>query len=152
MTVSEQRQAVVAEAMSWIGTPYINNGCIKGRRGGVDCAMLLVGVYGNLGYLPEGFDPRPYSPQWHVHKDEEKYMDYVRKFAHEIPGPPKPGDVAMFLIGKVHAHGAIVTEWPLVVHAMGGDRVELEDVSKMIIGKRALGNVPQRFFTIWGDE
>lgn len=151
MDESETRARIVAEAMTWVGTPYISNGLVKGRRGGTDCAMLLLGVYGNVGLLPKEFDPRPYPPQWHVHRSEEKYLAAVTQFVKEIPGPPKPGDLAMFKIGLAFAHGAIVTNWPNVIHAMGNDQVVMQDVSKNIIGKRALAIVPQRFFSFWSQ-
>ena len=145
----EARVKIVEEAKSWIGTPYISNGMIKGPRGGTDCAMFLVGVYSNIGLIPREFDPRPYPPQWHVHRNEEKYLGYVLQFVKEIEGLPKPGDLAMFKIGQVFAHGAIVIEWPNVIHAIGNDCVTPEDISKSIIGKRALARVPQRFFSLW---
>lgn len=146
---TEARAAIVAEANDWIGTPYVSNAMVKGRRGGTDCAMFLVGVYSNIGIIPKEFDPRPYPAQWHVHRNEEKYLNYVMSFVKEIEGPPKPGDLAMFKVGKVFAHGAIVIEWPNVVHALGNDRVTPEDVSKSIIGKRALWTIEKRFFSLW---
>lgn len=154
MTEDELRQKVVEEAKSWIGTPYVSNGMIKGKRGGVDCAMFPLAVYASCGYIPKDLDPRPYPPQWHVHQNEEMYMKYVLRFAKEVPGPPerepKPGDFIMFKIGKVSAHGAIVTKWPLVVHALGDSFVLPEDVSKNTTGKRALWLVSKTFFTLWG--
>jgi cell wall-associated NlpC family hydrolase len=150
----EMRQAVVAEALSWVGTPYVSNAMVKGAvGGGTDCVMLLVAVYGNLGLLPKDLDPRPYPPQWHIHRNEELYMENIMKYAKEVPGPPArkplPGDLVMFKIGKVFAHGSIIIDWPNVVHAIGAAVVMKEDVSKNIIGKRALALVPQRFFTLW---
>ena len=44
------RQQVVAEALSWIGTPYIKNGRVKGV--GADCATILFCVYRNCGLVP----------------------------------------------------------------------------------------------------
>ena len=44
-----QRAAVVAAARSWIGTPYHHAADVKGV--GVDCAMLLVRVYSDLGLI-----------------------------------------------------------------------------------------------------
>lgn len=146
---ADARNAIVTEANSWIGTPYISNAMIKGKRGGTDCAMFLVGVYSNIGIIPKEFDPRPYPAQWHVHRNEEKYLNYVMSFVKEIEGPPKPGDLAMFKVGKVFAHGAIVVNWPNVVHAMGNDAVMPQDISRCIIGKRALARIPQRFFSLW---
>lgn len=150
MTEDELRSEVVREAKEWIGTPYISNGLIKGA--GTDCAMLLIGVYRNTGYLPVDFDPRPYPAQWHVHQGEERYMNYVHKFADTVPGPPerlpKPGDIVMFKIGRVFAHAGIITVWPNIIHALGRDRVMAEDISKNTTGKRALWKVKQKFFAL----
>jgi len=114
MTEDEERMAVVVEAQTWLGTPYISNGAVKGA--GVDCGMLLVRVYGDLG-LVEPFDPRPYPAQWALHQSAEKFLEIVKHLAREIPGPPLPGDVALFRFGKCWAHGAIVTHWPEIIHA-----------------------------------
>jgi cell wall-associated NlpC family hydrolase len=155
MNAEEQalRQRIVDEAKTWIGTPYISNGMIKGRRGGTDCAMLLVGVYAAVGLLTKEFDPRPYPAEWHVHRNEEKYMGYVTQFMHHMPSieerKPLPGDLVMFKIGHVFAHGAIVTDWPFVVHALGGSAVVADDVSKNTTGKRALWYVPKNVFSYW---
>ena len=148
------RAAIVKEALSWVGTPYVSNACVKGRNGGgTDCAMILIGVYGALGLIPPEFDPRPYPPEWHVHRSEERYLGYIQQFVTEVEGPPGrtpgPGDLAFFKIGLVFAHAAIVIDWPNVVHAVGGVGVMLDDISKNTTGKRALWLVPQRFFSIW---
>lgn len=149
----QMRQKVVEEARSWLNTPYVSNGMVKGRQGGTDCAMFLVGVYANVGLIPKEFDPRPYPPQWHVHRNEEKYLNYVTRFAKEIPPPaerrPLPGDFVMFKIGMAFAHGGIILDWPLIIHALGNSAVVEDDVSKNTTGKRALWNVPQRFFSYW---
>lgn len=154
MEESEARRAIVAEALTWVGTPYKSNAMVKGRAGGgTDCVMLLIAVYSGLGLMPK-VDPRPYSPQWHVHRNEEAYLKSVLQYAVEVPGPPerapKPGDVVMFKIGNVFAHAAIITDWPMVVHALGQRSVMLDDISKNTLGKRALATVEQRFFSLWG--
>lgn len=146
MTEEEGRAAVVREAMSWIGTPYHSNAMVKGA--GTDCAMLLLAVYSDIGLIPR-FDPRPYSPTWHIHRNEEMYMRYIMQHSSEFAGPPLPGDVVMFKIGKLFAHGAIVTQWPYVVHALAGAKVTWDDISKNTVGKRALWTVPRRYFTLW---
>jgi cell wall-associated NlpC family hydrolase len=154
MSEAQQRQQIVDEARSWIGTPYMSNAMVKGRRGGADCAMFPLAVYAACGHIPKDFDPRPYPTQWHIHRNEEKYMQYVRSFAKEVFGPPGrlplPADYVMFKIGKVFAHGAIVAEWPTVIHAVGGAYVLPEDISKNTTGKRALWLVPKTFFSLWG--
>ena len=153
MNEAEGRLAIVCEAQSWIGTPYNSCQIVKGRRGGVDCGMFPLAVYADLGFIPKEFDPRPYSPQWHVHRDLEKYLEYTLRFSKEVLGPParKPlgGDFILFKLGRVFAHGAIVLNWPMIIHATAYDGIMPEDVSKNTTGKRALMNVPQRFFSLW---
>jgi len=90
----EQRAAVVREARSWIGTPYHNCADVKGH--GVDCGMLLVRVFCDLKLCPQ-FDPRPYPPDWHLHRSEERYLGFVFDRAQEVAAPlfsiaRSPGD------------------------------------------------------------
>lgn len=149
------RQQIADEAISWIGTPYVSNAMVKGKNGGgTDCAMLLIAVYGDLGLIPKEFDPRPYPPQWHLHRNEERYMTFVLQFAKEVSGPPDRiplmGDVVMFQMGRLFAHGGIIINWPNVVHAIGNDVVMMEDISRNTIGKRALWRVAKKFFTLKG--
>lgn len=117
MGEEEARRLVVAEALSWIGTPYAPGGDVKG--GGVDCGMLLVRVFVDTGLVPP-FDPRPYPPQWHMHQVEEKYLGWVEQFATEVTdrSRPLPGDIIMFKFGKTFSHGAIVIDYPILVHAV----------------------------------
>ena len=123
-----ERAAVVAEARTWIGTPYHHAADVKGRQGGVDCAMLLVRVYCDLG-LVEKFDPRPYTRDWMLHRDEERYLGFLLARA-ELVEAPGPGDVILFRVGRCYAHGGIVTKTePLtIVHAFASARWVLEDV------------------------
>ena len=105
MTEAEGRAAVVAAARAWIGTPYQHMADIKGA--GVDCAMILVRVYCDLG-LVEPFDPRPYTRDWMLHKSDEKYLGFLLARA-RIVKSPKAGDVILFRFGRCFAHGGIVT-------------------------------------------
>ena len=100
------REAVVAEARSWLGTPFHDCGDVKGA--GVDCAMLLVRVYCDLEIAPT-FDPRPYKPQWFEHQEEPIYLNWIQRYARQVD-EPGVGDVAMYCFGRHAAHGAIVVE------------------------------------------
>lgn len=151
MTEREHRQLIVDLAREWKGTRYLSNAMIKGPRGGVDCAMLLVAVYADAGIVSKDFDPRPYPPQWHMHRGEEQYLNTVLAKSHEISSDPGPGDVVLFKIGRLFAHGAIVSAWPRVIHARAPMPVIEEDISKMTTGKHALVNVARRFFSFWGQ-
>ncbi len=111
------RAAVVAEARGWLGTPYHHAADVRGPRGGVDCVMLLVRVFCDLG-LVEPFDPRPYVKDWFLHRSEERYLAGLFSRAHEV-ATPALGDVALFRLGRCYAHGGIVSKLgPLsIIHA-----------------------------------
>jgi hypothetical protein len=76
-----ERLAVVQEAASWLGTPYHQNGDVKGA--GVDCGMLLIRVFADLKLIPK-FDPRPYPIQWAFNQRAERYLEIVQRFATEF--------------------------------------------------------------------
>lgn len=141
-----QRNAVVAEARSWIGTPYHHEGGVKAA--GVDCGMLLVRVFVDTGFA-EPFDPRPYPPDWHLHRSEQRYLGFVFDHAHEVT-EPQPGDVAVMQWGRCYSHGGIVTRAdPLtIVHAYSSAGMVIEEP---IAANPRLAD-PQRktrFFTLW---
>jgi NlpC/P60 family putative phage cell wall peptidase len=121
-----QRAAVVAQARSWIGTPYHNCADIKGV--GVDCGMLLVRVFVDTGLCPP-FDPRPYPPDWHLHRGEEKYLEFIFDRGRPV-AEPRPGDVAVFRYGRTFSHGGIVTSAKpfTLVHASNDARRVIEEI------------------------
>ena len=65
---------MVAEARTWIKTPWRHMAAIKGA--GVDCAMLLAAVYVATG-LVKPFDPRPYPMDWMLHRDDERFLGFL---------------------------------------------------------------------------
>lgn len=109
-----QRDAVVAEAHTWLRTPYRNLGAIKGV--GVDCAMLLVRVYQAVGIVPADFDPRPYAPDWYLHRDEERFLAHVIPRAQRIERGER-GDIALYRYGRSVSHGAILVDDEHLIHA-----------------------------------
>lgn len=143
MTESAQRAAVLAEARTWLGTPYHHQGFVKG--GGVDCAFLLVEVYHAAGVIPK-IDPRPYPPDWHFHRDEERYLGWVEKYARRTE-TPQPGDLALYRFGHCLSHGAIVVDWPTIIHAVKNEGCVLGDGDQGRLAGRLAG-----FWTLWGDK
>lgn len=108
MTVLEQRSAVVAEAMTWLRTPWHHMGRVKGA--GVDCAMFPLAVFSAAGVIAP-FDVEPYPRDWHIHMREERIVPIVERFAREIEaGRERTGDLLVFRIGNVYSHCAIVIE------------------------------------------
>jgi NlpC/P60 family putative phage cell wall peptidase len=141
---TQQRAAVVAEARSWVGTPYHN--CADIKAVGCDCGMLLVRVFCDLKLCPP-FDPRPYPPDWHLHRSEERYLGFVFDRTHEVERP-QPGDVVVFKLGRCYSHGGIVVETdPLaIVHAYAPSRRVVED---RLAQCAALASRQPRFFSYW---
>lgn len=116
------RERVVAEARTWVGTPYHHCADIKGA--GVDCAMILVRIYCGLGLAPE-FDPRPYAPQWFLHRSEEIYLNWIKKYCVQVERG-LPGDIALYRLGRCAAHGAIIVDDDYMIHAyLPAGKVEL---------------------------
>ena len=108
MTHSDERAAVIAEAMTWLGTPWRHMARLKGV--GVDCANLPIAVYGACGLIAP-FEPSPYPRDWHIHKREERIVPVVERFGREIdPGDAQMADLLVFRIGRVFSHCAIVLE------------------------------------------
>lgn len=126
------REQVVAEAMTWLRTPYHHAGRVKG--GGVDCATILIEVYAVCGLI-ENFDPGFYPMDWMLHRDEERYLGFVLERAKRVENP-LPGDVLVFKIGRTFSHSAIVVDMPLCIHAHRDDGVTLVDVSKDFAGRQ----------------
>lgn len=144
MTEQEARAAIVAEARSWLRTPYHHAARVKGA--GVDCAQILVEVYSAAGVI-ERFDPGFYPSDWMLHRDEERYLETVRRFAHPV-ATPLPGDVAVYRFGRCVSHGAIVIEWPIIIHAYAKERnVCLGDGLAGDLGGRLAG-----FYSVFGES
>lgn len=144
MTESEfnERQAVVAEALSWHQTPYHHAARVKGQ--GVDCAWFLADSFAAAGLISR-IEMENYPPDWHMHKNDERYLRKVLEYADKIdacPAPlpggeackngpcakcaiPLPGDIAMYKFGRCTAHGAIIIRWPRLIHPVIGIGVEI---------------------------
>ena len=134
---------MLAEARTWIKTPYHHLGRVKGA--GVDCATLLAEVYERAGVVPH-VEIGHYPPDWHMHRDLERYLTIVLQVAHEV-SEPEPGDIVLYKWGRCFAHGAILTKpWPQeIIHA-------LVDVRMVTLGRGDGGRLKGRekkFFSVF---
>ncbi len=124
MSETQQRTAVVAEARTWLRTPYHPMGRVKGA--GVDCYTLLLEVFATLGLFTaeEEFYPR----DWFLHAREDHYKLRILRHATEMVerfcSPTEmvsAGNIVLVRIqrklGAIDAHGGIITAWPKVIHA-----------------------------------
>ncbi len=140
------RMTVVAEARKWVGTPY--HSCADVLGAGVDCGMLIVRVFVDIG-LMSPFDPRPYAPDWHLHRSAEKYLGFVSDRCGEV-SEPGLGDIAVFRYGRCYSHGGIVTAVnPLrIVHAFQPYGVVFEEAVEANIQLAARAR-RRRYFSLW---
>lgn len=136
-----QRQRVCDAARTWLSTPYHPHARVKGV--GVDCATILAEVYIEAGLVPH-VEIGHYSPDWHHHRSEELYLKEIEKYAHEVT-EPKAGDIAVWQFGRTFSHGAIVLDWPLIIHAVIDRGVLYGDAEKDgdLLGRKV------RFFSPW---
>lgn len=132
------RDKIISEALGWLNTPYHHEADVKGA--GVDCAMLLVRVYRDAGLIP-AIDPRPYPADWMLHRDEERYLGWVKQYADQVT-EPQPGDVVLYKVGRCFAHGGIVLAWPDIIHAF-------RDEGAVVRGRFDTGRLSGREMQLW---
>lgn len=144
MTGAElQRAAVVAEARTWLRTPYHHRAAVKGA--GVDCAMILVEVYLAAGVIAARPEIGDYPSDWMLHRAEERYLGWLKKYGAETLDP-QPGDVAVWKFGRCFSHAAIIVAFPSIIHAYRkAGAVILDDAGKGEFAGREV-----RFYTLWG--
>lgn len=117
------RDAIVAEARWWIGTPYRHQASLE--RVGADCLGLVRGVWrGLIGAEPEMAPP--YTPDWAETRGEETLLAAARRWLREIPvGDARAGDVLLFrmALGAPAKHVAIMSGGERIIHAYWGRSV-----------------------------
>lgn len=148
MSEQEERLAVLAEALTWLGTPFHHMARLKGLRGGVDCGQILAAVFEVVGKIPH-VETDPYSMQHALHSSDEWYIRYLQKFATEISEKEaKPGDIVIYRVGRCYSHAGILIEpWPgKIIHAVNDAGVILSHGTQEGFLKR---HQHRRFFTPW---
>ncbi|MCL1908970.1 MAG: C40 family peptidase [Holophagaceae bacterium] len=131
------QQSITTAALSWLNTPYHHEARLKGI--GVDCGQFPAAVFESLGLIPK-LDIEPYPHDWHLHRDEERYLEIVERHFEKVDSP-LPGDLALFRFGRAISHGSIVIDWPLIIHAYINARaVVLDDaIANQDLAKRLVG-------------
>lgn len=119
------RDWIVAEAMTWMWTPYQHKARLK--KIGVDCGGLLYEVYTPLLGPFKPF-PEDYPPDWAAHKDgHELYLDFIMPYVIEVALPIK-GGFSLFHYGRNYSHAGI---WngTRYIHAFGRNNVGMVKTS-----------------------
>ena len=107
---TERSAAIVAEARSWIGTPYHHQASVK--HVGCDCLGLVRGVWRAL-FGPEPEPVPGYSRDWGEVGAQETMLNAARRHLIEIDAAEaSPGDVLVFRMrrGRVAKHAGILAE------------------------------------------
>lgn len=111
------RGLIVAEARSWLGTPWVHQHCAKGV--GVDCAQLVMAVGEALGLLPAGVATRDYGrhPDGTIERMCAAHLEPVAR------DDMKPGDVVVVRVATQPQHLGIVGDYQhgglSIIHASG---------------------------------
>jgi cell wall-associated NlpC family hydrolase len=132
------REKVVELARSFLSVPYRHQGR---NTGGMDCVGMLLECFERAGAMPHQ-ELEYYPPDWAMHREEERYLKQLEQFAHRVERAALPGDIAMYRFGRCISHGALVVEWPMVIHAYAPER-------KVAWGDASKGALPSRFAGIW---
>ena len=124
--MSGLREAALAEAMTWIGTPYQHQASAKDL--GCDCLGLVRGIWRAL-YGEEPQAVPPYRADWAEVSRHESLLDAARRWLVEIPIETAcPGDVVLFRMSPEAAvkHCAVISDAGppgRIVHAYWGRAV-----------------------------
>ena len=121
-----RRLRIVAEALTWEGTPYHHQACVKGV--GVDCAMLLVGIARACGLIAPQWAPQPYSPEWHYHQVAEVLESTILALGgvrYRCLHQRQPGDIVTFRLGvqQPMSHAGVILPEGQILHALAGRSV-----------------------------
>lgn len=124
--MSAVRDAALAEALDWIGTPYQHQASVKGS--GCDCLGLVRGIWRSLyGAEPEAV--APYRADWAETGGDERLLEAARRWLVEVPlEDARPGDVMLFRMTPQAAvkHCAVLSgvgPTSRIVHAYWGRAV-----------------------------
>ena len=117
------RAEIVAEALSWRGTPYRHQASLKGV--GCDCLGLVRGVWRAL-LGPEPEEAPPYTPDWAEAAGAETLAEAAaRNMTVVVPTDATAGDVLLFRwrASLPAKHAAILIGGDRFIHAQQGAAV-----------------------------
>jgi cell wall-associated NlpC family hydrolase len=121
----EMRKKIITSARTWLGTPFVHQGRVKGK--GCDCLGFIIGVGNEVGIkiknLPiKEFDDTNYTkiPDGKLLK---KNLDNLLK--PKIKSSAKPGDIFLMNFGGNPQHLGIFSDYPnspatAIIHCYSG--------------------------------
>lgn len=134
--VTLDQMALCREALSWVGTKYRHQAALKGV--GCDCAGLIIGVGKACGLIAVEWQPPLYSPQHHLHRQEQVLLGVLEALGLE-PLPVDahaPGDVLVFQWARRRgkrtlpaSHTALAMPHGKMIHAIVDDQVRYHSLA-----------------------
>jgi NlpC/P60 family putative phage cell wall peptidase len=118
------REQIIAEALTWEGTPWHHRAWVKQR--GCDCVGLLIGISRACGLIPADWQCPSYSPEFHLHRREELLQATVEALGclHVALDAAQPGDFVLMHYQKSCSHAALLLPEQQILHAyLGAQRV-----------------------------
>lgn len=111
----ERQAAFLAEAWSWLGTPFRENSAVKGPEGGVDCVRFAMAVHEACGAVAGAkieVMPVEWIRGWHQHHPESRVLDFFQqpsirrrlKRVETDEDQPMVGDIVALQVGQCVHH------------------------------------------------
>jgi len=126
------RAEIIAEARTWIGTPWQHQGRLKGIA--ADCAGVVIGVGKACGCIPD--DGSGDRTDYGMLADPIRMRTVLDMLFDKIPIiDMRPGDIP-WMRGGIHPqHIGVYTERNTLIHAVNNRRVEELPVDEFRKGK-----------------
>lgn len=130
---SEWEAALNAAALSWLGTPFCSNSCVKGA--GVCCHFLVGAILSEAGWTDLRPEQLPRMPSNYArYGGQSAVVDWFRgagaaRFV-ELPltaGGMEPGDLGAVRLGRVSHHLVMVLPGRRAIHVVDGHGVQVFD-------------------------
>lgn len=104
---------IVKEARTWIGTPFLHQGRVKGESGGVDCVGLVIEVYKAVNLLDGDYDSGAYQMVTDGKQLQHELSEHGKLVWNEgdkfWKAKALPGDIALFQTAKLRQHVGIIS-------------------------------------------
>lgn len=105
------RAEIIAEARTWIGTPWQHQGRLKGV--GCDCVGVGIGVPCALGIFPADFNVTGYARN----PDPKVLIGYLKQYM-DPTDTPTGGDIVLLKPGRIAQHVGLLTFDNTIIHAI----------------------------------
>lgn len=127
------RSEIVAEARSWLGTPWVHQHCMKGVA--VDCAQMVMAVARECAQAPADLHLADYGrhPDGTIERMCLAHMDPIPQDA------LRPGDVVAVALDRQPQHVGIVGDYPggglSLIHASNSGKKQVIE-SRLVFLRR----------------